>query len=110
MKTIKIEKILGNNIILRSSIKPLKEKISNNTLFLDFEGVDFISRSFADELYSFIENKNIPLEIINTNEVISAIMQAVERTHKEGRKPLKEHIDISKVNNSKELLDFLSAF
>lgn len=110
MKTIKIKEILGNNIILRSSITPLKEKISNDTLFLDFEEVDFISRSFADELYSFIEKNNTLLQIINTNEVIKVIMQAVETTHKKGRKPLKEHIAISKANNSKELLDFLSAF
>lgn len=110
MKNIRIKEILGNKIILRSSISHIAERVDNDTCCLDFSGVEFISRSFADELYSFIEKGNISLEITNTNEVVKAIMQAVEHTHTQGRKHIQESITISKASTKQDLLEFLSTF
>lgn len=47
----------------------------NGTLVVDFQGVDFVSRSFADEVVSQVEGRQY--KIVNANAVVANMFKAV---------------------------------
>jgi len=58
-KIIKLAEVISTDIRSRANAEILKNQISSgNDIMLDFEGVTFISRSFADELYNLTEHVN----------------------------------------------------
>ncbi|MBR1773889.1 MAG: hypothetical protein IJ759_00015 [Bacteroidales bacterium] len=108
MDTLNIKSVLGNNIILREDARNIIHYIKeNNIKVLDFQGVDFVSRSFADEIYSY--TKNNAISIINTNEVIDKMFRAVQHTHNNGRQII-NNIEILPVNSDEELSKLLLAY
>ncbi|MBQ9253337.1 MAG: hypothetical protein IJ180_01020 [Bacteroidales bacterium] len=74
---------------------------------LDFQDVDFVSRSFADEIYTYTKNKAI--SIINTNEVVDEIFHAVQNTHNNGRQ-IVNNIEIMSVNSDEDLSKLLLTY
>ena len=52
---------------------------------IDFSGIDFISRSFADQFHKnkidFIEKKNIEIVVVNCKEEVFDMFQEVARTN-----------------------------
>lgn len=106
METIKIKDVLSEDIRLRNNADTIIGMIQNSkATVLDFSGVKFISRSFADELYSFLEN-NTSIALINESKIVSDMMNAVKKTHLLGR-PIQAKINIGKINSEKELSEFL---
>ena len=62
---IKIVKLISNDIRSRANVEIIKSAIDviDENITLDFTGVTFISRSFADELYNLqSDHKNISLD------------------------------------------------
>lgn len=108
--TIKINRILSNIISSRTSIELIKSEIEKKSdtevVILDFNNVEVISRSFAHELVLFL-NSNLSIEISNTNEPVTAIIEAVKKT-RGLRKKTYDNIPIVHFNSNGELFDFLA--
>src|ERR1700679_3257900 len=85
---IEIKNLIGNTLDSRDAAQKLFECASNYernvSVVFDFDGVDFMSRSFADEFYK--QNKkwsaenNPDTEIDNANIQVIEILQAVSKT------------------------------
>jgi len=95
-KTIKISlsKLITKNIATRQAIDLVKREIftlsnlRNFTIELDFTNVNFISRSFADELINLrkqMENKDAILEFVNMNNEVDNMLKIVS-TQKASKK------------------------
>ena len=76
---IKLEEEISSNLIIRLDAEQLFEKLENNTskVVMDFEGIEFINRSFAQEYLNQkfnakyeIEEINLPDEVKNMFNVI----------------------------------------
>lgn len=91
---------LFNNIItsrdeaikLFNSINKFQHPVTE--IVLDFAGIDFISRSFADQFYKekmdWKVKTNIPLSITNATVQIIEILEAVSRTQSKKDRTVKE--------------------
>jgi len=79
---IEIKKYFPATVASRKAIEVLKKEVPltrNLSYIFDFSGIDFISRSFADELFHFINEKNISVEFINANSNILEMYNAVRK-------------------------------
>lgn len=120
-KTIKLKNIFGRSIHLRASVDLLKEKIYKlkieardlKDINLDFEGIEFVSRSAAHEilkLKSEIEKDGIFLSFSNQNEFVRRMFEIVA---KQIRPEYKRHqrksgikvIKIKDINKLEELFN-----
>lgn len=78
--TLTVEKILGNDIRTRARIFELTNLMEDaEECLLDFSGVTFISRSFADELISLSESSSRKINIINVNDEINTLLNIVRK-------------------------------
>lgn len=78
--TVLVEKILGNDIRTRARIHDLINVMNDATdCDLDFTGVTFISRSFADELISMSEAGSRNIRIVNANDEINTLLHIVKK-------------------------------
>ncbi len=78
MKTIVIKEHVGNkDLRSRVSINCLKEALTgDNDYILDMNGIEFISRSAADELYNIVyDHKGI--KIVNQAETVKQMTDIV---------------------------------
>ena len=87
MKTIDIAQILTPDLKSRMRAQDLKQLIENSesdVVELDFQGVQFATRSFIDEFYNlFLKNPDanaFRVELINVPEDIKTMLDAVSRT------------------------------
>lgn len=98
---IKLSRLITKSISSRQAIQPVRDKIfalpkhKDFLIELDFTDIDFISRSFADEILKLkekMENKKMCLKFINKNSEINRMLKIVssQRMSKKSRK-----IDIS---------------
>lgn len=77
--TLNIKSILGSDIRVRSRIFEIVSQMNERANYLlDFSGVEFISRSFADELITMTENANNKISIINTTQEVSDLLRVVK--------------------------------
>jgi anti-anti-sigma regulatory factor len=60
-------------------IKRMSKKIARQNIYLDFSKVDFISRSFADELLNIIREKE-RIEIVNLKPHLEKFLKIVKKT------------------------------
>lgn len=71
---------IGSAVGSRDLISYLFDATRKEKLILDFTGIEFISRGFADELYSMIvAGRIIP---INMGEDVKKMLQIVEKSRK----------------------------
>ena len=87
MKTIDIAQILTPDLKSRMRAQDLKQFIENSdadVVELDFQGVQFATRSFIDEFYNlFLKNPDanaFRVELVNVPEDIKTMLDAVSRT------------------------------
>lgn len=91
MKTIQINllKELSNLVITRDSIRLVFEKInqvlernSDVKIYLDFKGVDFISRAAAHELYynGLAVSKTKNIVFLNMGQDVRKMMEVVKKS------------------------------
>jgi hypothetical protein len=77
-KIIKLAEVISTDIRSRANAEILKNQISSgNDIMLDFEGVTFISRSFADELYNLTEHVNANVGMCNMCPLVKNMLAAV---------------------------------
>jgi anti-anti-sigma regulatory factor len=84
--SIHIKSEFGTSLNTREAATNLCKLISSKkttTVDLDLSGVEFMSRSFADQFYkerAELRDKGIAIFLINANEEIEKILEAVSRT------------------------------
>lgn len=105
---IKVESMVGSNPNYRNSAEVLFAAVPANAseVVLDFSGVEFISRGFADELHKtrlrFQSERNVPVVLDHVNEAVQEMLSAVARTQ-EGNATLRVDIPVIRVNSIDEL-------
>lgn len=81
----KLNEIFGNKILSRINIRNLRKDISKTENLFNFESVNFISRSVADELVKLREeNKNI--KFCGVGMEVERMLRVVEKGRAERRK------------------------
>ena len=84
---ISVADVLGKTLHTREAAVQLLQKVAEHpcsTIELDFLGVDYMSRSFADQFHSdklelaAVSEKTIV--VVNANEEVVRMLQAVART------------------------------
>lgn len=76
------------NLVSRSQAKRLLARLEPfREVFLDFEGVDFISQAFADEIFRVYKHNNPNINIIwvNANSNVEKMIRSVVRSSDENR-------------------------
>ncbi len=109
---ILLKQLFGSDIFARSRSKVLRNIIDNggDEIILDFDGVNFISRSFCDELFNLESDcQNKSLEYINRNATIVAMMQRVADGRQKERIRGIQHPKMYVFNDMESLSAFLSA-
>lgn len=110
-KIIKIAELIGSDIRSRQNADHILNSIGNfsGVVELDFNGVEFISRSFADEVYTIKENRdNVVLR--NMEGIVDSMMSVVSesRTNKRVRKT--ENANMKEFSDMESLSAYLSTF
>lgn len=108
VKVIKISELISTDIRSRANANIIRSVVDGfeGKVVLDFNGVDFISRSFTDELYNVLEEQqNISLE--NTSEMVKAMLDAVGSSRKNKRN-INSYSDVKEFDNFAELSSFLA--
>lgn len=101
-KIVRISVLISTDIRSRANANIIRSVIDgiNDKIILDFNGVNFVSRSFTDELYNVLEeHKNISLT--NTSEIVKTMIDAVCKGRKKTR-------NINRNSDIKEFEDFAS--
>ena len=111
-QTIKLNTIFSADLYTRSRASELRACINENAteVVLNFEGIGFMSRSFADEVCNIMDdNKNITFEFINRNADIEAMMNKVTEGRSQERKRGISNATIHKFEDMERLSEFLIA-
>lgn len=81
---IRVEKVIASIVSSRDAIQRMLEQYSSTEeVVLDFQNVEFISRSVADELVHQKEKRNIKFINLNTSteEMIHLVSKKKKSTH-----------------------------
>ena len=109
-QTIKLNTIYSADLYTRSRASELRACINENAtaVALDFEGIGFMSRSFADEVCNIMDdNKEKTFVFINRNADIEAMMNKVAEGRIQERKRGISTATIHKFEDMESLSEFL---
>jgi len=70
-------------------IDRMSEKTSSQNIYFDFLNVDFISRSFADELLNIIREKK-RIKIINLKPHLAKFFEIIKNTKEKTKKTIEK--------------------
>ncbi len=101
MRNYKIKEKFSKNIALRDNARELFNFLiaNNNFKTIDFENIEFVSRSFANEFAKLEKQNNIYFKKINMNNSISSMFEcALEET------PKRAHNQSFKIGNVSDVL------
>lgn len=106
--TIKIADVAGTDIRSRSRVRQIVQLMQDNsTANLDFAGVEFISRSFADELLSLRDSKDRLIKIINLYGEAQSMLEIVSSARNQSiRETLNSNV--VKLKSIDEVKEFFS--
>ena len=89
-KIIDITELFSKDLKSRSVARELRDMIINEKstrVKINFDSVNFITRSFMDEFYNVIvTNKNFDIELINLSPEMEAMLDAVKSTQHKSKK------------------------
>ena len=108
-RTFKIAELISTDIRTRANADIIRSAVNGVKcdIILDFIGVTFISRSFADELYNVMdEYKNITLT--NEEKVVKSMLDAVSQSRRSKRNPIEDNAEMRKFDDMASLSSFLS--
>lgn len=109
-QTIKLHDIFSADLFSRSRAAKLPSYINSNVdqVILDFDGINFISRSFADEVCNLIDDhKNIHFDMRNQNQEVATMMMRVTEGRQQERKRGIAHPKMYEFDNMESLSAFL---
>ena len=108
--TIIILQILGSDIRTRSRAQMIRSAISSQeSALLDFTGVSFMTRSFADELYNII-NDNCHLGIVGMEGEVKDMFEIVKSSRSSKRIFNTDSSNVMYPATMKELSEILATF
>ena len=111
-KKIKLSILIAKSIFSRQAIRLIKDEIftflnyKKTDIILDFNNVDFISRSFADEILELQEQmkkEEISLSLINKNDEIENML---EITSFQRKNKIRRNIKLKAVNLEEVIYQF----
>ena len=104
MKTIKFKNIFGSEIRSRNAIDAIVSKMKDpqDDYIFDMDGITFISRSFADELYNLKMNYD-KVMFVNRSNNVCQMMDVVWKGRQTSRVREQGYIE---VENKKKIEDF----
>lgn len=107
MEVIVIKDFLGTEVRSRIPAKILRTQLCNsNVHVIDMQGVNFISRSFADELYN-ISHDYSNIKFLNENNSVKKMMAVVWASRKKKRIRPDDEGTIENLSTMKDLSNFL---
>ena len=113
---IQITSLLPITLDTREGATRLAHAISRqmgdgDTLILDFQGVVFMSRSFADQLHKELNLSNAQLNLVFKNAEVGIVemLEAVAKTQTE-RRPINKSYRVLSFNNLINLQDYCYAW
>lgn len=109
---IKLNTIYSADLYTRSRALELHACINKDATMvtLDFEGIGFMSRSFADEVCNIIDdNKDVIFKFVNRNSDIEAMMTKVSDSRSQERKRGISNAKVHKFKDMDSLSEFLLA-
>ena len=96
---IDVAKLISKDIGSRDSIKIIDKKARSDkegAVVLDFSGVRFISRSFADELIMYLDSHDPHYQLQNATGDAEKMIEVVRKSRKTPRKKIEfDRIEIS---------------
>lgn len=104
---IKLSKIINKSIFTREAIDLMEDRIykilnfKNAIISFDFAGVDFVSRSSADELLNLkekLEKKDTIVNFTNINDEIKTMLKIVNTQRKNSKKAKKIDLKVEELN------------
>lgn len=116
--TIKLSEAIGNQLVSREQADELFlliSKLKSNTIVLDFSEIEFVSRSFADQLFKqkedFFENSSCVFVFEHISSSIEKMLNTVKtsRSNSQSRRKFKEP-DTYKFDEYANLISFISDF
>lgn len=110
-KNIKVLDLLGPDIRSRSNagaIEKIINELGNAKCVIDMEGVEFISRSFADELLEICK-KSFSV-IVNTHGIADTIIKIVNKSRSKSRVKHNGSAKIIKLHDMASLDLYLTTF
>lgn len=109
IQTIRLADIYQADLFTRSKALQLKEFIQPDaaSITLDFEGISFMSRSFADELLNILEQRQFTCK--NQNDEIQNMLSKVSESRQQERKRGFTNAQMLKFTDMQSLSAFLVA-
>lgn len=114
--SISIQQLIGTSVHTREASGMLVDRIlesSSEMIEIDFSGVRFISRSFADEFYSdkltMERDKGKIIVISGASEMVMKMIKAVSRTQDKKERNIPD-TPIYEFDRKEDILNFLSDF
>ena len=111
-QTIRLQDIYSADLYTRSRASELRVCINDEAdeVTLDFEGIGFMSRSFADEVCNIIDDMNgKTFTVINQNDDVATMMEKVREGRSRERKRGVGNAKMYEFKDLKSLEDFLIA-
>ena len=109
---IKLNTIYSADLYTRSRASELRSCINKDAteVVLDFEGIGFMSRSFADEVCNIVDDsKDIKFEFVNRNCDVEIIMTKVAESRSQERKRGISNAQMYEFEDMESLSEFLLA-
>lgn len=107
--TLILKEILGTSITSRVRAEVITDYLKKNpdVDVIDFEGVTFISRSFADEFYQIMRQIDRPIDVKGENSIVTAMLAAVEKTNTTQRVRPVDNPKIKSFSRIEDLSEYL---
>ncbi len=109
---IKLNTIYSADLYTRSRASELRSCINKDAteVVLDFEGIGFMSRSFADEVCNIVDDcKDIKFEFVNRNSDVEVMMTKVSESRSQERKRGISNAKMYEFEDMDSLSEFLLA-
>ena len=108
MKTIKFKNIFGSEIRSRNAIDAIVSKMKDpqDDYIFDMDGITFISRSFADELYNLKMNYGNVM-FVNKSNCVCQMMDVVWKGRQTSRVREQGYIEVEDMKKIEDFKNFL---
>ena len=102
---IKVIDLLGSDIRSRLNAEKIRNRIDGQTV-VDFSGVKFMSRSFADELYNICHGNPL-VRLEGMSEFVHSMYNTVSDGRQRKRVRKEDNGEILKIDKVESLSEFL---
>lgn len=106
---LNIVSFLGSDIRTRSRIFEIVARMNEPASYIfDMAGVEFISRSFADELISLMEQPDKKIRLLNVSGEINDLLRVVESGRKNTHSSTPANMSVKELSDMRDVELFFS--